>query len=184
MSAAADPNLYFNSSVGFEVRKPRHWIFLATPWAIHLRRKNILSSDELQQIIDQAAAPFVYAHLPHEELHSPFPTLQAACRVLAAHLTPKELLPDLISQLERQFGDFHLLESTARAIVGGRQATLIKARFTLENREGARFGCLSRSYTIFAHPLVYTVGLSCAAQGAYCVEDDIESIVRSIRIRG
>jgi hypothetical protein len=178
-----DPDLYVNAGLGFELRKPSHWLFLATPWAVNLRKRTALSNDELREVMEQASAPFVYAHLPHSASDSAFPTLQATCRVLGAKLDPEVVLPQLVAQLERQFSDLEILDQTAHAIVGGCKAILLRSCFTIRNAEGTEFRCLSRSYTLFASQLVFSVGLSCAAHGEYCVEDDIELIARSIRVR-
>lgn len=183
MSIAVDPDLYVHAGLGFELRKPSRWIFLATPWAVNLRKRSALSNDELRQVMEQASAPFVYAHLPHSQPDAPFPTLQASCRVLSSKLDPETLLPQMVAQLERQFPDLELIEQTALSIVGGCKATSLRARFTICNAEGVEFRCLSQSYTLFARQLAFSVGLSCAASGDYCVEDDIESIARSIRVR-
>jgi len=177
-----DPDLYENLKLGFAIRKPSPWAFLATPWAVNLRRRSALSNEELRRVMEQASSPFVYAHLPHAEPDSSFPTLQACCRVVTAP-DPEAFLPQLVRQLEAQFADFELLEQSAHAVVGGCKAVLIRGRFTIHNTSGVAFRCLSRSYTLFAGPLAFSVGLSCAASGAYCVEDDIDSIARSIRVR-
>lgn len=181
-SIAVNPDLYVHAELGFELRKPSAWVFLATPWAVNLRKRAALSNDELRQVMEQASAPFVYAHLPHSQPDSPFPTLQASCRALSSQVDPEALLPQMVAQLERQFPDLELIEQTALAIVGGCKATSIRARFTIRNAEGTEFHCLSQSYTLFSRQLVFSVGLSCAAHGEYCVEDDIESIARSIRV--
>ena len=182
MRASPDPDLFVHPGLGFEVRKPSHWVFLATPWAVNLRRRTALSDAELRQVMEQAAAPFVYAHLPHVDSESPYPTLQASCRV-SAQLHPEALLPQLIDKFEQLFSEVEILERTTHAVVGGCKAIAIRFRFTMHNGEGVPFRCVSRSYSLFARQLVFSVGLSCAAHGPYCVEDDIEAIARSIRVR-
>lgn len=98
-------------------------------------------------------------------------------------LNPEVLLPQLMSQLERQFTDLEILDQTAHAIFGGCQAILIRSCFALRNAEGQAFRCLSRSHTHFARQLVFSVGISCAAQGEYRVDEDTEMIARSNRPR-
>jgi hypothetical protein len=178
-----DPDLYVSQQLGFELRKPSDWVFLAAPWAATFRKRNAISNEQLREVFEKATPPFVSAHRPHDDPSSAYPTLQAACRFSPTAHKPEVLLPQMVATLSRQFADFELLEQTADAIVGGAQAIVIRSRFTLRNGEGVVFPCLGRSYTLFAPPLFFTVGISCAAEGPYCVEDEVEAIARSIRIR-
>jgi hypothetical protein len=75
--------------------------------------------------------PFVSAYLPRTDPTSPFPTLQVTCRVVARKVEPRSLLQPVLASLRSQFDDLEILESSADAIVAGRPATLVKARFSV-----------------------------------------------------
>jgi predicted Zn-dependent protease with MMP-like domain len=178
-----DPNRYVNEALGFEITKPSAWFFLATPWAVNLRRSSGLSDDELRRVMEQATTPFVYAHLPHSDPHAPFPTLQASCRVLNFKPDLDDLLLQSAAQLEKQFAGVEFIERTAHALIAGCKSVALRVRFSIFNAAGTEFRCLSRSYTLLGSQLAFSIGLTCAADGEYCVEEDIEAVVRSIRVR-
>lgn len=178
-----NPNLYTNADLGFSLTKPDAWTFLPTAWSLKFRRNLDPSNEELARVLQLASVPFVYAHLPHTDPASAFPTLQVSCRAVGAAVAPRDVLEPMIEQLRRQFADLELLEASSEAIVGGRPAVRLKTRFSLRNSEGSVFRCLSHSYSVFAAPLAFSVGISCAASGEYFVPDDLASIAESIRVR-
>lgn len=177
-------NTYRNDTLGFQITKPDTWAFLPSRWAVGLRSRIALDDREFEEVIRHAQVPFVSFLFDHGRPDQSFPTAQATCRPLrtVVGLERDELLRVQLEQLRRMFPDLRVDESTPRGIVGGRPANIIKASFSVRNRDGAMFRCRTRSYTIVDGLLVFTIGLTGPADGRFRCDDEFEQISGSIRV--
>lgn len=67
--------------------------------------------------------------------------------------------------------------------MGGRPVLRLEVAFTIRDAEGTVFPCSSHSFTVLAHPLAFSIGVSCAASGEYFRPHDLAFVAQSIRVR-
>lgn len=151
-------------------------------FAEHMRQKTARSNEGFAEMLAKAAGPFVYAHHHHADELAAYPTAQAAYRFVASEVSPESMLPLLVDGFSRRFSDFELLERTDSMIFAGHLAAHVKSFFTVKNSDGLPFACVSRTYLVFRLPMVFSIGLSCAAFGEHHVPDELDQIAESIRI--
>ena len=175
---------YRNDILGFEITKPRSWSFVASRWAVTLRNRVELDDDEFAEALRLAQVPFVSFLFDHGRPDEPFPTAQATCRPLRtpAALDRAELLRVQLGVLRHAFPDLNVVEATARGIVAGRPANIVKAHFSVRNKQARTFRCRTRSYTIVDRALVFTVGLTGPDGGRFRSDAEFEQITASIRV--
>ena len=182
---SADPDLFRDGRLGFELRKPAHWRFLPPAWSPVERAKRNPDSDDW---IRMAGKPFCCAMHEHSSLDRAFPTLQVTCRPHAA--PPLAGLPAILDTLVSHAASVHetleVEELLPYAVVAGFPAVGWRGTceiIAVKDGADARFGVRSRNYVVFARNLAYTIGLSGSDDPEHYDEADFDAILASVRIR-
>jgi hypothetical protein len=180
----ADPDLFRDGRLGFELRKPAGWQFLPPAWSPLERAKRVLDEEDLRR---NAGKPFVCA-FRNDRIAQARPTLQATARPCAT--PPPGQLPAILemlvdtavaanrtTQVESRMEPFE---------ISGYAAVGFVCRFHLEPAFGQAQtlgGARTRSYLVFARGLAFSIGLSSSDDRAHYDEAEFAAILASIRIR-
>ena len=181
----ADPDLFVEPHLRFEIRKPRRWSFMPPAWSPAVQLRNAV--DEETEWLRYASTPFVCFLKRHGGEKHVYPTVQVSCRPSGVpdSAVAKQLLDAQAGFLAEQFADFELLEASSDRLIAGHRANSMRASYTLlaeRDDEEREFAVLARSYTIFTPGIVFTLGMPSSLDPRHYDEDDFTSVLASVRI--
>ncbi len=183
---ADDTNLYVNPTAGFEVVKPAAWQFLTADENLENMKRTQLEDEDFHALmLKYSTAPMV-AMMKYPE---PFDDLNPSFKVNIKPLgqlkgmSAVEIIGLFPSQLEGVFKDFELVAPPTEVEVSGIESGYVRMNYSLEIPDGRTFPTTSELWVVPRGEYFFLIGSGTRQDGKTGTRSEIESILKSVKIR-
>jgi hypothetical protein len=182
-SVAAAQERLEHPEAGIGITRPVAW-HAATLAQVQANRERVRLPDAgLQQALRTRSAMPLFVFTKYAEPHAGLnPSLQVTLRA-ALPGTPTQLLSTALETMRRAFADFEIVSPVRPVEVGGWPAAHVRAKYTLTNQAGERFGVQSRLWLVPRGRLMFLIGMSGGQAGTDVCEDEFAAALASVTIQ-
>lgn len=185
LAAAADPNVFNNSTAGFQMTKPEEWSYITAAQNMDNIKAVKLSDETLHAALQKyATAPLVAMTKfpePFDDVNPSFKVSLKPYGGLKGKL-PQEIISLMVPQFQNLFKDFVLVQPPSEVAVSGIKSAYVRMNYTMEIPDGRTFPTTSELWIVPRGDYFFMIGAGTRQDEKTGSREEIQSILNTVKI--
>jgi hypothetical protein len=183
-ASAGSADVFRSATAGFEVTKPAEWTFISAEQNLeNIKRTEIKDKEFHAAMVKYATAPLVAMTKYPEPFDDLNPSLKVNIRPFGPikGMAPTKIMNVLVSQFEKVFQEFVLVEAPRPVKVAGIESGYMKINFSMQTADGRKFATTSELWIVPRGDYYFMIGAGTRQDEKTGSRKEIQAIVDTIR---